>query len=229
MSRNNKKSAEDNKSAKIGPEMDFASAEAYNLLRTNIAFSLPDKEGSRVIGVTSPCPREGKSTTSENLAYSLAAAGHKVILVDADMRRATIADTLHIPASPGLSNYLSEQAEGTVRKGVLHEKMDVIPAGDMPPNPSELIGSERMRQLIERLRGEYDYVIVDLPPVKAVADPIAASKFIDGMIIVVRHERSRRREVTDAIRQLKMVDAKLLGFVYNGVFKGKSRYYKKYY
>lgn len=218
----NKVGEEKVKPAKIGKDLDFASSEAYNLLRTNLSFSLPDKVGGKLIGITSPCPRDGKSTTSLNLAYSEAEAGHKVLLIDGDMRCPSLAKTLDLESAPGLSNLLVDCKEEAIRNGVLHENMSVLLAGNIPPNPSELVASERMKKLLEEMAGKYDYVIIDLPPVNAVADPLAISKYIDGMIVVVRHGVSRRKEVMEAIRQLKQVNAKIFGFVYNGTYKGSK-------
>ena len=201
---------------KFGEKLDFASTEAYNLLRTNLSFAFPGVEGGKVVGICSPCPQEGKSTTSINLSCSLAESGSKVVLIDADMRRPSVAKNLDVAATPGLSNLLSVGADGTVREKVLHDNLSVIPAGNIPPNPSDLIGSEAMKNLIDKLRTQYDYVIIDLPPVNLVSDSLAVSQHTDGMIVVVRHDRTRRRDVLEAIRQLKLVNAKILGFVYNG-------------
>ena len=104
---NRKKVETKEKKRKFGKDLDFASVEAYNLLRTNLYFSLADVAGGKVVGVTSPCPQEGKSTTSLNLAYALAAAGHKVVLIDSDMRRPSLAAKLNLERIPGLSNYLA--------------------------------------------------------------------------------------------------------------------------
>ena len=94
-----------------------------------------------------------------------------------------------------------------------------MPAGSIPPNPSDLISSDAMKSLVNELRSQYDYVIIDLPPINLVSDSLAASQYTDGMIVVVRHDHTRRRDVVEAIRQLKLVNAKLLGFVYNGNFR----------
>lgn len=214
------------KVAKLGPDLNFAAKEAYNLLRTNLYFSLPDKQGGKAIGITSACPQEGKSTTSVNIAYALAEAGHKVILVDADLRRPSVARVLELSKSPGLSNLLAGENRDVVHKDILHKGMSVVLSGDIPPNPSELVGSERMGQLLEEFRSKYDYIIIDLPPANSVADPIAISKYIDGIVIVVRHGHTRRREVHDTIRQLKFAQTNILGFVYNAYRKSGSL--KKY-
>ena len=200
---------------KIGKELDFATAEAYRLLRTNISFSLPDKTSGKVIGITSPCPQEGKSTTSVNLAYALAEAGNSVLLIDADMRRPSVAKMLEMPRSPGLSNILIEECENAVREGVLHENMSVLFSGDIPPNPSELIGSDKLKKSIIEFSEKYEYVIVDLPPVISVSDPLAMSKNLDGMVVIVRHGHTKKRDVSEAMRQLDLVGANVLGFVYN--------------
>jgi capsular exopolysaccharide synthesis family protein len=210
---------------KFGQNLDFASSEAYKLLRTNVIFSVPDKPGGKVIGVTSPCPQEGKSTTSLNLAYSLAEAGNKVILIDADMRRPSVSKMLNMPKSPGLSNRLTNSDEKSINFGVLHENLSMMFSGEIPPNPSELISSENMKVLLEEFRKEYDYIIVDLPPVTVVSDPLVISKNIDGFAIVIRHGHTRRRDVMETMRQLKMVNAKVLGFIYNGYSKGKASYH----
>ena len=225
MVKKNKKAAVEKRSAqKIGKELDFASTEAYNLLRTNLSFSLPDNDSGKVIGVTSPCPQEGKSTTSLNLAYSLAEAGNSVLLIDADLRRPSVCKMLDLPKAPGLSNLLAEDSENAIHKGILSEKLSVLLSGDVPPNPSELIVSDKMKKLIEKFRGEYDYIIADLPPVISVSDPLAMSRNIDGMIVIVRHGHTRRSDVVETMRQLKLVNINVLGFVYNGASRNKPSY-----
>ena len=212
--------------AKFGPNMSFASTEAYNLLRTNISFSFPDMLGGKTIGVTSSCPQEGKSTTSINLAYALAEAGNKVLLVDSDMRRPSICRVLGIDIAPGLSNLLAGNAsDECLHHGVLHPMLSVLVSGDIPPNPSELISSAKMGSTLEAFKEEYDYIIVDLPPVNLVSDPLSMSKYVDGIIVVVRHARTRKSDVVETVRQLKFVGARILGFVYNGYKKNKDHYY----
>lgn len=226
---NRKKVDATERKRKFGKDLDFASVEAYNLLRTNLYFSLADVTGGKVVGVTSPCPQEGKSTTSLNLAYALASAGHKVVLIDSDMRRPSLAGVLEMPLAPGLSNILIDESVDAIHPSVVHENLSVLLSGDIPPNPSELIVSDKMKALIEKLRDIYDYVVVDLPPVNLVSDPIMMSRHLDGMIVIVRHGYTRRRDVNDAVRSLKLVNAKILGFVYNGAKTGKKRYRKSNY
>ena len=214
---------------KLGAELDFASAEAYKLLRTNLSFSFVNKTKGRVIGMTSPRPQDGKSFSAINLAYSLAEAGNQVILVDADMRRSSIASTLDRSLSPGLSNYLVGDAKDVIHKNVLHENLSAIMGGDPPPNPAELIGSKRMGLVLEALSQRYDYVIVDLPPVNVVSDPLIVSKYLDGIVLVLRHRVSRKKDVAEAVRQLKFVNAHIVGFVYNGYSKGGAYRHNSYY
>ena len=217
---------------KIGKDLDFGGIEAYNLLKTNLSFLLPktDNKG-KIVGITSSEPQEGKSFTSINLSYSLASDGYKVLLIDCDMRKPSVHRTLELSQTPGLSNLLVSNIEDPTRKGILHDNMSVILSGDIPPNPSNLIRSEAMCNLLEESRKVYDYIIVDLPPVNSVSDPIAISNFLDGMIIVIKHAYTRRKSLNEAIRQLKFAKANLLGFVYNG-WSSSSKYYfrkKNYY
>jgi len=226
----------------IGPGMSFAAAEAYKLLRTNLMFSLSGDAECSVIGVTSSFREEGKSITSINLAYTLALTQKKVLLIEGDMRLPTIGTRLELAHAPGLSNLLAGmnvvsqavqryEAETEDKKVVV----DVMVAGDTPPNPSELLGSERMMQLVTQLKEFYHYIIVDLPPVTAVSDPIVACRLVDGMIVIVRSDHSVRDAVKETVRQMKQIDAHILGFVFNGAgeggggyYKGK-RYYRKHY
>lgn len=212
----------------IADKLNFAAKEAYNLLRTNLEFSIPKKECGKVIGITSTLPQDGKSYTSINLAYSFAKNNYKVLLVDADLRRSSIAKTVVIEQTPGLSNFLSSGIEGCIKPSGLDEKFFICTAGDAPPNPSELLGSEKMASLMEKIVKEYDYVIIDLPPVLSVSDAAVMSKYMDGIVIVVRHNKTRRRELNDAIRQISFTGVKILGFVYNGFYTGGSYYRYKY-
>lgn len=226
----NEKKVDKRPETKVGTNLDYASREAYNLLRTNISFAFPDEDGGKVVGVCSSRPQEGKSTTAINLAYSLAEAGNKVLLIDADMRRPSVFETVGLPMEPGLSEILSGKGAHEVHKAVLHENLSVLTSGHIPPNPSELIGSNRMHALLEEFKAEYNYIIVDLPPVLAVSDPVAISKYLGGIILVVRHAKTRRRDIIESIRQLEYAGVKMLGFVYNRIgaksaVKGKRKQY----
>ena len=199
----------------LGDQLNFAAAEAYKLLRANLTFSLPDEQKCRVVGVTSAVRGEGKSTTSINLAYTLAETGKRVLLVEADMRRPQLAHRLAIDAAPGLSNLLAGlcREKDVVQDVGLLENMKVITSGDVPPNPSELLGSERMSTVVETLARSFDFIIFDLPPVNAVSDGLVVSRFIQGMIVVVRQDYSDRQGLSAALRQLEYMHIKVLGFV----------------
>ena len=220
------------KNQKLGADLDFATSEAYNLLKTNISFSLSKKEeGGQLIGISSASPQEGKSYTSINLCYSLACDGNKVLLLDGDLRRPSIGKSLKHSEKPGLSNMLAGQVGvEAIATGILHDNMSVLFSGDVPPNPSKLIRSDEMKNLLHMLSLEYDYIIIDLPPVNSVADAIGISKMIDGMILVVKHAFTRKKDLSEAVRQLRFVDANILGIIYNGYTTGSSYYKsKKYY
>ena len=216
-------------------KMNFAAEEAYRFLRTNIEFSLSTGQEHAVFGVTSSMKGEGKSTTSLNIAYTLADSGKRVLLLEADMRLPVLAKRLNVPSAKGLSDILA----GTVQPGKAayklpdNENLYFIQAGTIPPNPSELLGSERMMKLLSVLRQSFDYVVVDLPPVQMVADALVVGKKIDGLVVVVRQDYADRRLLDDTVRQIQSIDAKILGFVMtygktSGGKYGKYGKYKKY-
>lgn len=218
----------------FGPDMSFAVTEAYKLLRTNLMFSFADEGRGHVVGVTSAVQEEGKSSSACNIAYALAESGAKVLLLDGDLRRPTVASKLGIARTPGLTNLLVSRWD--YREVVQHceaaPKLDIITSGDIPPNPSELLSSDRMVQVIDELTKVYDYIIVDLPPVTVVSDALAVSRVLDGMVMVVRSGISDRKMLAEAMRQLEMVSVRVLGFVFrdsaNNGGKYGGKYHKKY-
>lgn len=240
-----KKSAKDNKVAKekkaveerkasFADQLDFEASEAYNVLRTNVILSLPHKQRGNIVGVTSSAPHEGKSYTSVNLSYALAKNGSRTLLVSADMRKPTIENYYEVPLTPGLSNLLTGSVGGADLMTVVRqlpeisENLYLLPAGDIPPNPSELLGSHNMTELVEELAQKFDYILLDLPPVTTVVDPIAVSANLDGFLIVVNHAYTKRQTLISALKQLRFSGVKILGFVYNGYSErgGKRKDYK---
>lgn len=220
----------------IGRDLNFTAAEAYKLLRTNLLFAIPGENRCRIIGVTSAVRSEGKSLTAVNLSYTLAETGKRVLIIDSDMRLPTMAKKLGLAATPGLSNVLAglNPISEAVQYPDARQNWAALPAGDVPPNPSELLGSQRMRKLLERLSERFDFIIIDLPPVNIVADALVVSPWIDGIIMVVRENYSDRQSVAMAISQMEPMKEKLLGFVYNGASDagrryGKYKHYGKYY
>lgn len=207
----------------------FAVREAYKTLRTNTRFFL-NNPGCKKFCITSSALGEGKSITMLNLAISFAEAGQKVLLIDADMRRPALARLLIEKASPGLSNILAGLAsvEESIHRGV-YPNLDIIFAGDVPPNPSELLSNERMRGLIDEMSCLYDYILVDTPPVNAVSDTCIVANLLDGVLYLVRENKTEREAVKRGVNQLQLVGAKLLGFVLNGVdMDSRKRYYVEY-
>lgn len=216
-----------------GKDAALSSQEAFNTVRTNLRFSQPDKETAMIIGVTSSFPTEGKSYCSINIAYSIARSGSKVLLMEGDLRKPTLAYKLKMRSSgnKGLTDLLcgmSNVKEAIVRSP-LHENLDVMFSGNVPPNPQELLGSNRMQKLVEALSGAYDYLIIDLPPVMSVSDALSLSNVLDGVALVVREKVSQKRLLKDSIRQLQYAGIKIFGFVYNDVDIEKNSYYGKYY
>ncbi len=213
----------------LGKNRSFAVAEAHKRLRTNVLFSFPDESQCRVIGVTSTVAHEGKSTTAINLAYDIAQAGKKVLLIDADMRLSRFAKVLDINRSPGLSNLLVGAVgseENVVQQSAMLDNLSIIACGSIPPNPSELLSSKRMGTLLETLKKAYKYIIIDLPPISAVSDALIVSKMADGMVLVVRQDFVDKRLLDDVVRQLRFHDANIIGFVMTCAEREAS-YYKK--
>lgn len=214
----------------FGPGLNFAAAEAYKLLRTNLMFSFSNEGKCHVVGITSSVQEEGKSTAICNIAYSLAQAGVSVLLVDADLRKPTISSKMEVDRVPGLTNLLvSRDSYKTFIQQSPHAPgVDILTAGDIPPNPSELLGSERMSRLLEEMGKDYEYILVDLPPVTVVSDTIAISKNLDGVILVVRNGVAQKKPLAEMMRQLELVNLRVLGFVFRDLQNASSRYYKNY-
>ena len=211
--------------------LSFAAAESYKLLRTNLQFSLPEKS-CRIVGVTSSVRGEGKSTTSVNLAYTIAQAGKRVLLIDADMCLPSVANKLEYKTSPGLSNLLAGLREepDCLRVSKQLENWYILPAGDIPPNPSELLGSERMHTLLERYSELFDYIVLDLPPITVVTDALVISPWTDGLIVAVRQNYTERKALNACMYQINKLGSKFLGFVMTDAAVGESSYkrYGKY-
>lgn len=221
----------DDRARLLHKKLDFAASEQYKLLRTNLQFALAGASDPRccVIGITSAMRGEGKSTTSINLSYTLAEAGKRVLLVDGDLRLPSIAKKMEISNTPGLSNLLLDfdLDKFSVYKSNQFDNWYILPSGDIPPNPSELLGSARMEKLIDRLKDKFDYIIVDLPPVNLVSDALVISPFINGIVLVVRENYTERRELRDCVRQIELSNVKILGCVMNVVKTGRGSYRRK--
>lgn len=214
-----------------GPGISFAASEAYKLLRTKLQFSFVDDRDCHIIGISSAMAGEGKSLSSINLAYSLAQLEKRVLLIDCDMRRPSLDAKLPIEKVPGLSNYLTRQVHKAevIQKYKTEEcEFDVISSGRNPPNPIELLSSERMAEALKQLSDSYDYIILDLPPVGEVSDALVAAKLVDGILLVVRQDYCNRTALSAAVSQFGFVDARILGVVLNCAVDNGGRYGKRY-
>lgn len=207
-------------------------AEAYRTLRTNLLFSAAVGALRRLV-VTSPGPAEGKSTTAANLAVAFAQQGHRVLLVDCDLRRSRLHKMMEVPQSPGLTNVLV--TESSIAEAIKPTRVDglmVMPSGALPPNPAELLGSARMRTLLDTLAESYDTIILDTPPLLAASDAAIISRMSDGALVVVRAGRTERSALESAIQQLATVGARVLGTVLNdpdAEIPKYAKYYSYYY
>ncbi|MGJ0841781.1 CpsD/CapB family tyrosine-protein kinase [Bacillus anthracis] len=202
-------------------------AESYRTLRTNIQYSSFDKE-YKVIMVTSSEPGEGKSTTAGNLALCLAQGDKKVILIDCDLRKPSIHKKFKISNVVGLSDVIVGKEELVTALHRYNKNLVILTSGKIPPNPSEMLSSKAMNVLIENFKGNFDYIILDTPPVQAVTDSQILSTKADGTILVVRAEKTKKDSVENAIGLLNKVNANIIGTVLNGVDNGRNKYYYYY-
>lgn len=211
--------------------LEFAATEQYKLLRVNLEFTLPEDAKCPVIGITSSTRGEGKSTTAINLSYVLAEKGKKVLLIDGDLRLPSIAKKMGIQSTSGLTDLLmGKGAQISDFQSELLKNWYILPSGNIPPNPSELLGSRRMDTVLETLKANFDYIIIDLPPVNIVSDALSIANMITGMIVVVREDYTEKKELEHCFRQLKLSNIKILGCVMNDAKASGSGYgkYKKY-
>ena len=210
-------------------DLDFKTKEAYKALRTNVQFC---GENVKVVSLTSCVPNEGKSMVAFNLAVSMAESGKKVLFVDADLRKSVLIGRYKInKAIKGLTQYLSGVEElDQVKYTTNVPCLDMILSGPVPPNPAELLDSEKFTELVERARNEYDYVIIDTPPIGQVIDPAIVAQKTDGVIFLVSQSNISYRYAQKQIEQLKKSGCRILGAVLNKVDpEGKSSYYGGYY
>ncbi len=217
--------------------LEFTAIEQYKILRTNLDFTLPEDVKCPIIGVTSSMRGEGKSTTAVNLSYVLAEKGSPVLLIDGDLRIPSIAKKMRIDSSPGLTDLLmGHGAHMPDFRSALLDNWFILPSGDIPPNPSELLGSRRMEYILNSFRESFDYIIIDLPPVNIVTDALSIASLITGMVVVVREDYTEKKELERCFRQLQLSNVNVLGCILNeskndgGSYKKyrKHKYYKYY-
>lgn len=215
----------------ICEQLNFASKEAFKRLRTNLVMSFPQEDTScHLVGVTSAQPSDGKSTIAVNLAYSLAELGKKTLLIDADLRRASLHEKMGFERVPGLNELvtgnISNISASMRRYQSSSAGFDMIPSGEVPKNPSELLNSKLMSKLLETLSTAYDFIVIDLPPIGAVIDAVSVAQELDGMLVVIRENACPRGLLAECMQQLSYANVKILGFVVNGAMEGSSKKYQ---
>lgn len=204
-------------------------AEQFRTIRTNIQFSMIDRDLKSLI-FTSSGPGEGKSTTSANIAVVFATQGKRVLLVDADMRKPSVNKTFKLSNHEGLTTLLTEKE--VVLGDVVHEtdteNLFILTSGPIPPNPSELLDSKKMNRVIEILEETFDLVIFDMPPIVSVTDAQIMASKTDGTVFVIRNGIANKEAVMKAKQLLEIVNANVVGTIFNGLEKRKDKAYKYY-
>ena len=222
------------KDISMSPSLKFKVEEAYKSIRANIMFSVM-KKGCKTIVVTSSVAGEGKTTSTVNLAITFAQAGQRVLLIDADLRKPKIHHYFSVSNNPGLTDYIGSTVSGikkeqidlfTIVHPTEYENLSVICSGTIPPNPAELLGSEPMHEFLTEISNDFDYIIIDTPPINIVSDALPIIRESDGVVLIVRYNSSTHPEVERAIASLEFIDAKILGFVVNFVETRSGGKYK---
>jgi len=217
----------------LSDDSPFNVVEAYKNARTNLMF-LRNSDECQKIAVTSTIAEEGKSTNCVNLAITLGQNGLKVLIIDCDMRKPTIHKEFGLHQNDGLSEFLAgitDTQNGIVRK-TKYQNVYVLPSGKIPPNPAELLASKRMKALLDKLSGYFDYIIMDTPPVTLVTDAAVLKDYVQGYIMIVRAERTTIDELKECVSRMKQLDANIIGFMLNDMnYKSGSQYkhYNNYY
>lgn len=202
----------------------FAVVESYKTIRTNLMFLLSQSQNKRLI-ISSAVVGEGKSTTAINVAIAFSQLGSRVLLIDADMRKPTVHKKLKIQNNKGLSSLLVGFCDTNEAIISINPNLDVLTAGSTPPNPSELLGSTSMIQLLDSLNEFYEYIIIDTPPVNIVSDALVLAPNTDGVVLVVQNATTTHEQFQKALSSIEFANAKLLGAILNDS-KGSRKNYK---
>lgn len=209
----------------ISNDSDFNTVETYKSIRTNIMFSMPKKDKGKVIAITSSSPGEGKTTTCINLAITFAQTGAKVILVDCDLRKSRIHRYLGIQRDDGVSNVVCNYTDidKAIKKNV-RENLDCMTAGEIPPNPAEILDTEEFKTMLNKLTEKYDYIFIDTPPMTVVTDAAVIMKEDMGVVVVVRENVTTFDLLDITIDNIKKTETKLLGVIMLGSEEKKRKY-----
>lgn len=207
----------------------FQIVEAYKALRTNLLFTLATTERRSVI-VSGAEPHAGKSTSAANLSIVMAQTNFRILLIDADMRNPSLDRIFRVSRAEGLSKVLSgmTEFEDAVCKQVA-PNLDLLPAGPIPPNPQELLGSEVMKDLLLKLEQKYDYIFIDTPPVNLVADSLVMMPEVAGMLLVVREGKTTHEDLRMAQEKISHTDGRVLGILLTDVKQQKGAFKERYY
>ncbi|MEG0366722.1 MAG: CpsD/CapB family tyrosine-protein kinase [Coprobacillus sp.] len=198
----------------------FNTIESYKTLRTNLLYT----DNLKVITITSTVPEEGKTVTAFNLAESYAQMGKKVLLIDCDLRKSTLRKFLVLRKTlPGLSEVLTRQTSNVITKTNVNNLFMVL-SGKVPPNPSELLSSKAFEDVIHQLKANFDYIIIDTPPLNVALDAAIVGRISDGVVLVVRNDFVRKKEVKRAKNQLERNGSRIVGVVLNRVKKNQADY-----
>jgi capsular exopolysaccharide synthesis family protein len=206
-------------------------AEGFRTIRATLSLT-QKADKYRVVCVTSTIPSEGKSLVASNLAIVHAQTGLRTLLVDADLRRPSVHKAYQLHSPVGLSAFLTREIDDLSELTHTTEvpNLDVICCGAIPANPSELIGSNRMTEFLQRVKGQYDRVVLDCPPVSAVSDPLILSAMSDGVVYVTKFNKIRREHGRKSVQRIQNAGIHIMGVVINDIdFEGKDSYYYSYY
>ena len=201
----------------VGPNAPFQYVEAYKSLRTNLSF-LSGSTDSKVILITSSVPEEGKSNVAINLSMTLAEGGKRVLLMDCDLRKGALSRYLNVKRShPGISNVIAGQCNlAEAMASVGGAEFTLLPVGPIPPNPTEMLSTDKMASLVKAAREAFDYIIVDTPPVSVVTDAAVMSCLVDGVVLVVRPGVTTIQGAQLSKKNLEAVNAHIFGVILNG-------------
>lgn len=205
-------------------------SEAIKTLRTNLEFSSADNENKKIM-ITSTAPAEGKSFITACLAASYAASGKKVLIIDCDLRRGRQYEIFCVSNSKGLSNVLIADLDG-MKIETIKTKIPgiyLLPGGTVPPNPSELLESNKMAEVIKLLEDDYDIILFDCPPVIGLSDPLIITKYVDKTVLVSAYKITPMDMLKKSVKALEGVNAKIAGIIFNKVPSTSKGYYSKYY
>ncbi len=202
-------------------------SESYRLIRSSLLLSSAERP-PQVILLTSMSPQEGKTSTTANLARVLSQGEKRVLIIDCDLRRPRGHSLFNVSNDSGLSNYLTGNCEDIPLTQVPSEALSILSAGPIPPNPAELLGSSKMEQLLSEMRDQFDFILLDSPPIQRVADSLALSKIVDGTIVVVRYGKTTYDMLNGGLKKLTDVDATILGFILNGMKRSDNKAYYGY-